>query len=59
MAQSKTKITKEDIYKMNRTVNRQAIIDAGHYSANPPKVEKSKKEYNRKPKHRKRVDGND
>ena len=55
----KTKITKEDIYKMERSANRQAIIEAGHYGANPPKVEKSKKEYNRKQKHRKGVVGDE
>lgn len=50
---SKTKVTKEDIYKMYRKVNRQETIDAGLYSANPPKVESSEKHYKRKEKHKK------
>lgn len=56
MSKSKTKITKEEIYKLARQANRQASIEDGSYMMNPPRVEKSKKSYKRKEKHKKRYE---
>ncbi len=48
----KTKITQDDILKMYRKVNRDESIADGSYTANPPRVEKSKKSYSRKGKNK-------
>ncbi len=50
---SPTKITKEQLHKMDKAARRQAMLNAGIKTLPPNKVEKSAKAYTRKPKYKK------
>jgi hypothetical protein len=49
---AKTKITKEDLMKMNKSAHRKALIGAGLYNIHKNRTFKTKKDYSRKDKHK-------
>lgn len=51
-----TKITKEQLHKMDKAARRKAMLDAGQRTTPANKVHKSKKDYTRKPRNPKPPD---
>lgn len=49
---AKTKITKEDLMKIEVTKRRKVMIEAGVYNLHKNKTFKTKKDYTRKVKHK-------
>ena len=49
----KTKITKEDLIKIEKSNRRKEMIEAGVYNMHKNKSFKSKRDFKRKPKHQK------
>lgn len=49
---NKTKITKGDLFLMEKRATRNALMEAGVYNIHKQKVHKDKKKYSRKNKYR-------